>query len=92
MSQPQAEDELAQPLDVAPAEAVEAPQARPGLHAVSRSGLREALELPDHLRADLILQLGHPAPSAKAQQGRGPRLRIEDITDWDAPGGAIPDE
>lgn len=39
MTQPQAEDELAQPLDVAPAEAVEAPQARPGLHAVSRSGL-----------------------------------------------------
>jgi drug/metabolite transporter (DMT)-like permease len=39
MTRPQAEDELAQPLDVAPAEAVEAAQARPGLHAVSRSGL-----------------------------------------------------
>jgi nitroreductase len=60
--------------------------------SVSRSGLREALELPDHLRADLILQLGHPAPSARPQSGRGPRLRIEDITDWEEPGGAIPDE
>lgn len=39
MTQPKAEDELAQPLDVAPAEAVEAPHRRPGLHAVSRSGL-----------------------------------------------------
>jgi albonoursin synthase len=60
--------------------------------SVSRSGLREALELPDHLRADLILQLGHPAPAARPQPGRGPRLRIEDITDWEEPGGAIPAE
>lgn len=61
--------------------------------SVSRSGLREALELPDHLRADLILQLGHPAPSAATPQpGRGQRLRIETITDWEEPGGAIPTE
>lgn len=39
MTQPKAEDELAQPLYVAPAEAVEAPYPRPGLYAVSRSGL-----------------------------------------------------
>ncbi|CAN7258512.1 DMT family transporter [Pseudoxanthomonas sp. LjRoot168] len=39
MTQPKADDELAQPLDVAPTEALEAPRARPGLHAVSRSGL-----------------------------------------------------
>lgn len=39
MTQPKAEDELAQPLDVAPAETREAPHPRPGLHAVSRSGL-----------------------------------------------------
>jgi drug/metabolite transporter (DMT)-like permease len=39
MMRPQAEDELAQPLDVAPAEALEAPAARPPLHWVSRSGL-----------------------------------------------------
>lgn len=58
--------------------------------SVSRSGLREALELPDHLRADLILQLGHPAPSASPRQGRGQRLQIEDITDWETPGGTIP--
>jgi nitroreductase len=59
--------------------------------SVSRSGLREALELPDHLRADLILQLGHPAPSARPQTGRGQRLRIEDITDWEKPGGVMPE-
>lgn len=39
MTRPRAEDELAQPLDVAPAEAVDAPSAHPGLQAVSRSGL-----------------------------------------------------
>ncbi len=39
MTRPQAEDELAQPLDVAPAEAVEAPASRPALQMVSRSGL-----------------------------------------------------
>ena len=60
--------------------------------SVSRSGLREALELPDHLRADLILQLGHPAPSAVPGPGRGRRLRIEEITDWERVGGAIPGE
>jgi nitroreductase len=59
--------------------------------SVSRSGLREALELPDHLRADLILQLGHPAPAARPQTDRGPRLRIEEITDWEEPGGVMPE-
>lgn len=39
MTRSKAEDELAQPLDVAPAEALEAPHPRPGLHAVSRAGL-----------------------------------------------------
>jgi hypothetical protein len=39
MTRPQAEDELAQPLDVAPAEAMEAPVSRPALQLVSRSGL-----------------------------------------------------
>lgn len=39
MTRSKAEDELAQPLDVAPAEAPEAPHPRPGLHAVSRAGL-----------------------------------------------------
>jgi nitroreductase len=57
--------------------------------SVSRSGLREALELPGHLRPDLILQLGHPAPATGGQR-RGPRLRIEEITDWEEPGGLIP--
>ena len=60
--------------------------------SVSRSGLREALELPPHLRADLILQLGHPAPAPKTLRRRGQRLRIEDITDWEGAGGAIPAE
>jgi drug/metabolite transporter (DMT)-like permease len=39
MTRPQAEDELAQPLDVAPAKALEAPASRPALQMVSRSGL-----------------------------------------------------
>lgn len=39
MSRAGAEDELAQPLDVAPAEAMDAPSAHPALHVVSRSGL-----------------------------------------------------
>ena len=39
MTRPQAEDELAQPLDVAPAEAVDAPASPPALQMVSRSGL-----------------------------------------------------
>lgn len=56
--------------------------------SVSRSGLREALELPEQLRADLILQLGHPAPERRT--GRTQRLRIDDITDWEAVGGTIP--
>jgi nitroreductase len=57
--------------------------------SVSRSGLREALELPDHLRADLILQLGHPAPEARSRAG-GQRLPIDQLTDWETVGGAIP--
>lgn len=60
--------------------------------SVSQSGLREALEIPDHLRPDLILQLGHPASSAKPRSGHGQRLRIEDITDWEEPGGVMPTE
>lgn len=39
MTRRDAEDELAQPLDVAPAEAPEAPVAHPPLQAVSRNGL-----------------------------------------------------
>lgn len=58
--------------------------------SISRSGLRVALELPERLRADLVLQLGHPASEQRSPARRGQRLRIEDITDWEAAGGAIP--
>ena len=58
--------------------------------SVSRSGLLEALELPEHLRPELILQLGHPAPAAVPRTGRGQRLRIEELTDWEQVGGSIP--
>jgi len=57
--------------------------------SVSRSGLRAALDIPDHLRADLILQLGHPAP-APGRRGTGQRLRIEDISDWETFGEPMP--
>lgn len=59
--------------------------------SVSQSGLRAALDLPDHLRPDLILQLGHPAPEARPRTGRGQRVTIEELTDWEVPGGVIPD-
>ncbi|MEZ4520654.1 MAG: nitroreductase family protein [Thermomicrobiales bacterium] len=58
--------------------------------SVSRSGLIEALELPEHLRPELILQLGHPAPSAVPGFGSGQRIRPEDLTDWERVGGQMP--
>ena len=58
--------------------------------SVSRSGLIEALELPDRLRPELILQLGYPAPDAVPGFGSGQRLTPEDITDWEGVGGRIP--
>lgn len=58
--------------------------------SVSQSGLREALDIPEHLRPDLILQLGHPTSVARPRTGRGPRLRIEEITDWETFGGKMP--
>ncbi len=58
--------------------------------SVSRSGLIEALELPEHLRPELILQLGHPAPDAVPGFGSGHRIRPEDIVDWEQVGGKIP--
>lgn len=57
--------------------------------SVSTSGVRAALDLPAHLRPDLVLQLGYPAPAASGAR-RGQRLRIEDITDWEAFGGPMP--
>jgi nitroreductase len=60
--------------------------------SVSRSGLVEALELPEHLRPDLILQLGHPAPDAVPGFGSGQRIRPEDITDWERFGGVMPED
>lgn len=59
--------------------------------SVSRSGLIEALDLPDHLRPELILQLGHPAPDSVPGFGSGQRIRPEDITDWEQVGGRMPE-
>lgn len=58
--------------------------------SVSRSGLIEALDLPEHLRPELILQLGHPAPDSVPGFGSGQRIRPEDITDWERVGGRMP--
>ena len=58
--------------------------------SVSQSGLIEALELPDHLRPELILQLGYPTPDAVPGFGSGQRLTPEDITDWEEVGGRMP--
>lgn len=57
--------------------------------SVSTSGVREVLELPPHLRPDLLLQLGYPAVEPSPARPRQ-RLRIDDITDWEAVGGRIP--
>ena len=57
--------------------------------SVSRSGLRAALDILDHLRADLLLQLGHPA-SEPGRRGLGQRLPIDAITDWETFGGEMP--
>ncbi|CAN5615344.1 nitroreductase family protein [soil metagenome] len=59
--------------------------------SVSRSGLIEALELPDRLRPELILQLGHPAPDAVPGFGSGQRIRPGDLTDWEQVGGRMPE-
>jgi nitroreductase len=58
--------------------------------SVSRSGLREVLELPEHIRPELILQVGHPAPPPPHSPRRGQKLRVEEITDWETFGGEIP--
>lgn len=58
--------------------------------SVSFSGLRAALDLPEHLRPELILQLGHPAPGGAPGFGSGQRLRPEDLTDWETFGGRMP--
>lgn len=47
--------------------------------SVSTSGVRAVLDLPSHLRPDLLLQLGHPAPVEATARGR--RMRVEDMTD-----------
>jgi nitroreductase len=58
--------------------------------SVSRSGLIAALGLPEHMRPDLILQLGYPAADMGPRFGSGQRIRPEDMTDWERFGGAIP--
>ena len=58
--------------------------------SVSRSGLIEALGVPDHMRPELILQLGHPARNTGPTFASGKSIRPEDITDWEVFGGAIP--
>ena len=60
--------------------------------SVSRSGLAAALELPSHMRPELILQLGYAAPQAGPSFGTGKRIRPEDLTDWETFGGVIPED
>jgi nitroreductase len=58
--------------------------------SVSQSGLRAALDLPDRLRPDLILQIGHPASDDTPRRSGGQQLKIDDLTDWETVGGPIP--
>lgn len=58
----------------------------------SRSGVREALDLPLTLVPELILQLGHPAQDGPNRRARRPQLKltVEELTHWECFGGRIP--
>ena len=56
----------------------------------SRQGVVQAIDLPEHLFPELILQVGHPAQGGTRRPGTGSRLTPEDITDWETVGGQIP--
>lgn len=58
----------------------------------SRSGVTQALGLPNHMQPELILQLGYPATDTGQRFGSGRRIMPEDITDWEEFGGAIPND
>lgn len=47
----------------------------------SRSGVAAALRLPDRLRPEMLLQLGHPAPTETGTH-RSTRLSVDDLTIW----------
>lgn len=48
----------------------------------SAEGVRGALNIPAHLSADFILQVGHPQPSEAT--GGGQKISIDDFTHWGA--------
>jgi nitroreductase len=50
----------------------------------SKPGIAVALDLPSHLTADFILQIGHRAPETRAKRaGATTRLDMEDLTYWE---------
>ncbi|MEM7132340.1 MAG: nitroreductase family protein [Chloroflexota bacterium] len=51
----------------------------------SHSGVRQMLNLPDHLEPEYILQLGIPLPQKRVMRaGVSTKLRLEDISSWGA--------
>jgi nitroreductase len=49
----------------------------------SRGGVRAALNLPDHLEPEYIVQLGQRLPETRVmREGASTRLRVEDLTYW----------
>ena len=54
----------------------------------SAGGIRGALNLPDHLTPDFMLQVGHAKPQPLGGGGGGTKLTIDEITHW----GAYPSE
>lgn len=53
----------------------------------SRSGVAVMLDLPDHLRPEWILILGHPAPRDRALRPGAPTpVTARDLTYWERPG------
>jgi nitroreductase len=57
------------------------------VRSVNDSALHEVLELPEHIRVDILVGVGHPAPTPSPAAPRRPPVVFRDTfgTDWEAP-------
>ncbi len=57
----------------------------------SKSGASVVLDLPDHLRPEMIMQVGHPLQQdPSSPRRRGKRIQIEDLSYWESIDGDFP--
>lgn len=57
----------------------------------SKSGVAGVLGLPDHLRPELILIIGHPKPVERSMRSNAPKpLRARDLVFWEQAGAHDP--